>query len=163
MSEFSLSQLMQGTTKALYECQESLNPGGRGITGQHGESLNADQTEHLLKLMESLVDTKIQLNQEIKADKVIHIDPNVVNEMQAAIEMAFSNPVDAKVNQIYFSIFGYNSALWQVLKEMQKLLKTVQLNQEKQGRRVVKVEKKLKERRKKRHENDPHGSDREDE
>lgn len=152
MSEVSLSHLMQATTQALHECQKSMNQ--TNVVGTARQSINADQAEHLLKLMETLVDTKIQLTNQMASSRISYIDPKIVKEMKSAIEMAISNPIDAKVNQIYFSIFGYNSALWQVLKEMQKLLKTIEFLDEPKGKKVVKVNKSPKVRRKKPDEKD---------
>lgn len=148
-----LNHLMQATTLALNECQKSMNKSA-GTNGKSGENLDAKQTERLLKLMESLVVTKNQLTTEIESDRISHIDADILSEMEIAIEKAISNPIDAKVNQIYFSIFGYNSALWKVLREMQKLLQTAELLKERGGQKVMKVEKKQRELRKKRHEKD---------
>lgn len=149
-----LNRLMQVTTQALNDCQENMNK-TFGIDGKSTtEGLDAKQAERLLKLMESLVDTKNQLTTEIESDRVSYIDVDIINEMEVAIEKAISNPVDAKVNQIYFSIFGYNSALWKVLRDMQKLLQTAGVLKQRSGRRVVKVEKKQRELRKKRQEKD---------
>lgn len=148
-----LNHLMQATTQALNECQKSMNKSA-GTKGKSGENLDAKQTERLLKLMESLVVTKNQLTAEIESDRISHIDADILSEMEIAIEKAISNPIDAKVNQIYFSIFGYNSALWKVLRDMQKLLQTAELLKERGGQRVMKVEKKQRELRKKRHEKD---------
>ena len=150
-----LSRLMQATTQALNECQESMNKtSGTSGKGKSKESVDAKQTERLLKLMESLVDTKNQLTTEIESERISYIDADIINEMEVAIEKAISNPIDAKVNQIYFSIFGYNSALWKVLRDMQKLLQTAEVLKDRTGRRVDKVEKKQRELRKKRHEKD---------
>lgn len=148
-----LNHLMQATTQALYDCRQSMNQTDT-VKGAAKQTINADQAEHLLKLMETLVDTKIQLTNEITSSRISYIDPKVLNAMKAAIEMAISNPIDAKVNQIYFSIFGYNSALWQVLKEMQKLLKTVEFLEEPKGKKVMKVHKSPRSRRKKPNEKD---------
>jgi hypothetical protein len=150
-----LNHLMQATTQALYDCRQSMNQTDtvKGAAAAK-QTISADQAEHLLKLMETLVDTKIQLTNDIASSRISYIDPKVLNAMKAAIDMAISNPIDAKVNQIYFSIFGYNSALWQVLKEMQKLLKTVEFLDEPKGKKVMKVNKSPRLRRKKPNEKD---------
>lgn len=148
-----LSHLMQATTQALNDCQKSMNETA-GAKGKSAEKLDAKQTERLLNLMESLVVTKNQLTTDIEFDRISYIDADILSEMEMAIEKAISNPIDAKVNQVYFSIFGYNSALWKVLRDMQKLLQTAGVLKERSGKRVVKVEKKQKELRKKRHEKD---------
>lgn len=150
MSSESLSHLMRASTKALYECQQSLNTGGSIAGG--AKTINSDQAEHLMKLMETLVDTKNELNTEIASSRFTRMDPKIVNEMKVAIEMAIANPIDAKVNQVYLSIFGYNSTLWQVLKEMQKLLKTIEFLEEPKGKRVDKVNRTPLVKRKKKHE-----------
>ncbi|HEV8052381.1 MAG TPA: hypothetical protein VGP47_07795 [Parachlamydiaceae bacterium] len=150
-----LSRLMQVTTQALNECQETMcKTADANGKGKLPEGLDAKQAERLLKLMETLVDTKNQLTTEIESERISYIDPDIISEMEVAIEKAISNPIDAKVNQIYFSIFGYNSALWKVLRDMQKLLQTAGVHKERTGRRVVKVDKKQRELRKKRHERD---------
>lgn len=161
MSVASLSHLMQATTQALYQCQQSLDQSGK--TPGAKQSINADQAENLLKLMETLVDTKNELSVEISADRFKIIDPKIVGEMKAAIEMVISNPIDAKVNKLYFSIFGYNSTLWHVLKEMQKLLKTAELLSEPIGKRVAKVNKSPLVKRKKKHEKTPSQKEKEEE
>jgi hypothetical protein len=145
-----LTHLMRMSTQALYECQDSIS---------HEKSLppntlNGIQAESLLKLMETLVDTKIQMTKEIEAGRISPIDPEIITQMEFAIHKAINKPIDEKVNQIYFSIFGYNSALWQVLKEMHKLLKTIEILNQKSGKKVAKVEKPKIVRRKKRHEKD---------
>lgn len=150
MAEPSLNHLMQASTKAIYECHQDLHHSSNALGG--AKSINADQTEHLLKLMETLVDTKNQLNSEITSDRFSRLDPKIVSEMKKAIEIVISNPIDAKVNSVYFSIFGYNSRLWQVLKDMQKLLKTIEILEDPKGKRVVKVNRTPIVKRKKRHE-----------
>jgi len=145
----SLNNLMQAVTQALYNCQESMSKNNKQIEG-----LDANQAEHLLKLMESLVDTKIQLTQEIKLKNVSYIDPVAFNEMELAINMAISKPLDSKVNQIYFSIFGYNSALWHVLNEIKKLMQTAAILKKYTKLRITKTEKINRVGRKKRHEED---------
>lgn len=150
MTEISLSRLMQATTRALYDCQQSLDQSGPAKRTK--QSINADQAESLLKLMETLVDTKNELAKEISSDRFSYIDPKIVNEMKKAIEMVISNPIDAKVNKVYFSIFGYNSTLWHVLNEMQKLLKTAKLLKKPLEKKVAKVNKGPFVKRKKRHE-----------
>lgn len=132
----SLSHAMQQTTKALIDCQKSMNK----TQDINRESLNAEQTENLLKLMETLVDTKLQLVKEIEADRFSYIEEKIVREMEAALDQAISKPMDAKINQVYLSIFGYNSAMWQVLRDMQKLLKTMDFIKEKRGKRVEKID-----------------------
>lgn len=153
----SLQHLMQASTQALYECQETMKNDQGNIKAQQG--LNTNQTHQLIKLMETLVDTKTQLSSEIASNRISLVDPRVLSEMEVAIEMAIADPLDAKVNQIYFSIFGYNSPLWNLLREMQKLLRTVNILKDPRGKRVAKVEKKPRERRKKRHEKDTLNSD----
>jgi hypothetical protein len=162
MSSESLSHLMQATTKALYDCQLSLDRGGSVGAGA-ARSINVDQAEHLLQLMETLVATKNELTTEISSDRFRYIDPKIVNEMKAAIAMAISNPIDAKVNQIYFSIFGYNSTLWHVLKEMQKLLKTVEFHEERKQTKIVGVHQAPQVKRKKRHEKGGYAEDEKEE
>ena len=146
-----LNHLMQASTQALYECQESMKNKEGGIL-KASQGLNTNQTHGLLRLMETLVDTKTQLSNEIAANRIRFIDPQILNAMEIAIETVIANPLDSRVNQIYFSIFGYNSPLWQLLKEMQKLLQTVEVLKDSRGKKVAKVEKKIPERRKKRHE-----------
>ena len=146
----SLSHLMRASTQALYECQQSM---GKNTEVGKTAKLGIDQTNLLLRLMETLVDTKNQLVNDIESDRFIYIDPAIANEMEVAIAMAMV-PLDDKVNQIYFSIFGYNSALWQVLRDVQKLLQTVEILKDPSAKRVTKVTKKNRERRKKRHEKD---------
>jgi len=149
----SLNHLMRLSTSALYECQDSISQEvdkkANGV-----DSINADQAEHLLKLMEALVDTKIEMTNEIEAGRVNLIDPEMVAAMEDAIMATIGKPLDEKVNQIYFSIFGYNSALWTVLKEMQKLLRTVGLLKQKGDKKVAKVAKTPSKKRKKPHEKD---------
>lgn len=151
----TLSRLMQASTQAIYDCQESMIKGGE--TNNHLKTLNAlgvDQAQLLLKLMESLVDTKVQLVHELELGRILYIDPVIVDEMEMAIEMAIADPLDAKINQLYFSIFGYNTPLWHVLKEMQKLLKTVEVLKNPRRNQVANVEKKHRERRRKPHDKD---------
>lgn len=145
----SLSSMMQRTTQALQNCQKSMNANVNTTEG-----LNADQAERLLKLMENLVDTKIQLTNEITQNRVNYIDPVILSEMEIAIALAITDPIDAKVNQIYFSIFGYNSALWKVLRDMQKLLQTAEFLKDPRGKKVAKVEKSPRTKRKRRQEKD---------
>lgn len=154
-SSSSLTHLMRLSTQALYECQDSMSHSvdakGKSLPAN---TLNGSQAESLLKLMETLVDTKIQMTNEIEADRISQIDPDIIAQMEVAIETAINLPTDEKVNQIYFSIFGYNSALWQVLKEMHKLLKTIEILNQKGAKKVVKVQKVKVVKRKKRHEKD---------
>lgn len=157
----SISHLMQMSTLALYDCQKSLSQ-NTGLTGSSklSENIDPDQAQLLLHLVETLVDTKIQLAHEIESERVIYIDPTIVSEMEVALELATADPLDEKINQIYFSIFGYNSALWHVLRDMQKLLKTLEVLKDPRGKRVAKVDKKQRERRKKRNEKETtHSSD----
>lgn len=151
----SLSRLMQASTQALYECTKSIHDSAKtSKSTKLSEGLGPSQTHLLLKLMETLVDTKNELTHEIDSERFVYIDPTIINEMEIAIEMAISTPLDAKVNQIYYSIFGYNSTLWQILKDVQKLLKTVEILKDTRSKRVAKVDKKNRERRKKHHEKD---------
>lgn len=159
----SLTHLMRMSTLALYECQDSLNQGVDSVGKVLPNTINAEQAESLLKLMETLVDTKIQMTNEIEADRVTVVDPDVLSQMEFAIENAINKPLDEKVNQIYFSIFGYNSALWQVLKDMYKLLKTYEILNQKTGRKIAKVHKTPNVKRKKRHEKDVLNSSKEEE
>jgi hypothetical protein len=137
----SLSRSMQQTTKALIDCQNSMNKSNEIGYDVQMDSLNAEQTENLLKLMETLVDTKLQLAKEIEIDRFSHIEEKVIREMEAALDQAISKPMDAKINQVYLSIFGYNSAMWQVLRDMQKLLRTMDFIKEQRGRRIEKIDK----------------------
>lgn len=152
-SASSLSRLMQGATQAIYDCQESMKNAEIGSAIKISSEAT-DQAQLLQKLVETLNDTKMQLTKEIESERVIYIDPTVVSEMEVALELAINDPIDAKVNQIYLSMFGYNSPLWQVLREMQKLLSTVEFLKDPRGKKVAKVQKKNRERRKKRHEKD---------
>ena len=151
----SIHHLMQASTQALYDCQESINSGEAGKNTQVSPRLPPSQQTHLLlQLMETLVDTKNQLTNVIESNRVRFLDPKIVKEMEEAIQNVIVNPLDSKINQIYLATFGYNSPLWHVLKEMQKLLQTVEFLKEPRGRRVAKVQKKNRERRKKRDEKD---------
>lgn len=155
----SSNQLMQVSTQAIYDCQASIAQlTQRKHLSKGGDKLGVDQTQQLLKLMKSLVDTKNQLSKEVEAKRVSHLDSKIVNEMESAIENAILLPIDVKVSQIYLSIFGLNTPLWQVLREVQTLLQTVEFLKNPRGKRVAKVSKKNRERRKKPHEKDSMGS-----
>lgn len=151
----SSNQLMQASTQAIYDCQSSIGKTATTSTAaKKGDKLAVDQTQMLLKLMKSLVDTKNQLSKEVEAKRVSHLDPQIVSEMESAIETAILLPIDVKVSQIYISMFGLNSPLWQVLREVQTLLQTVEFLKNPRGKRVAKATKKHRERRKKPHEKD---------
>lgn len=146
---------MQASTQAIYDCQSSIVKTAKApAAAKKGDKLGVDQTQLLLKLMKSLVDTKNQLSKEVESKRVSHLDPEIVSEMESAIETAIVLPIDVKVSQIYVSMFGLNSPLWQVLREVQTLLQTVEFLKNPRGKRVAKVTKKNRERRKKPHEKD---------
>jgi len=113
-----------------------------------------DSQESIIHLVETLQDATEMLYEEIAAGRVIKIDPKTLLEIEEAIDTAMNIPnvVDAKVNEIYHSIFGLNTPLWHALRSMQKLLQTSEFLKQTRGQKVAKVVKIQKVRRKRRDE-----------
>jgi hypothetical protein len=150
----SLTRLMKTSTQALHDFQESMIQKNGAASKKTADKLGVDQTRLLLKLMSSLMDTKNQLTNEKATQIISPVSPKVISAMEAAILVAMQSPIEAKVSQVYVSIFGFNSPLWQVLKEVQALLQTMEFLKAPRGKKVAKVIKKNRDRRRSGEEKD---------
>lgn len=146
-----LNQILARSTQELVACTEDLLNRTPTATGGGVEQLRSDEKILIDQLIENLENATQVLHKEIESGRVIKIDPTTVAQMDQAIESAMDlNILDAKINAIYMSVFGWNTDLWHVLKRMQNLLRTVNVLKDKRGKKVAQVEKSQKTGRKRR-------------
>jgi hypothetical protein len=139
-----VNMLLRATALELNSCQEQV---------EHPVLVPEDQTAMLGHLLDTLAQAETALNKEIGSGRFEKIDPAVLAEVETAIQRAIADPLDAKIKSVYLSIFGYNTSLWHMLRNIQKLLRTVHVQpRDTAGKRVMKVQKKNKELRKRRDE-----------
>lgn len=156
MSEYGalspINQLLMATALELNACQNQvdLNVMAESI----GEDVAEEQTIMLNHLLDTLSEVETSLTKEIEAGRIEKLDPEVLKEVESAVHQVITDPLDAKVKSVYVSIFGYNTSLWHMLRNIQKLLRTVRVPDKEQlaGKRVMKVQKINKDLKKKRNE-----------
>lgn len=147
-----VNMILSISSQELLDSHKELMESAQIISGGESSQKRHEEQELVNKLLNSLENASLALSKEIDSGRVVKIDPSVYAQMQRALEVAMKAPnlVDVKVNEIYLSIFGWNTTLWHALNRMQKLLKTIDLNNQRTGIKVAKVEKPAKERRKRR-------------
>lgn len=147
------NRILSLSSQELVNCHQALIESSQVTTGAGLTERRSDELELAKKLTITLENATLCLAKEIDSGRVVRIDPSVIVEMERAVAIAMEslNFVDARVKEIYFSIFGWNTSLWHALNRMQKLLKTIYPHGSPQSPfQVKKVEKSEKERRKRR-------------
>lgn len=156
MSDFGamsqINQLLRATALELNACQHQVDHNVE--SGVINELDSENQSLMLSHLLDTLSQVETSLNAEIKAGRFEKIDPSVLTEVENAVHQVITDPLDTKVKSIYVSIFGYNTSLWHMLRNIQKLLRSVHTPDKEQlaGKRVMKVQKMNKNQRKRRDE-----------
>ena len=147
-----INQLLRATALELNACQNCVDR--NVLSGAVDEDVSEEQAIMLTHLLDSLSQVEKSLKVEIDAGRFEKIDPEVLDEIHFALHDTINDPLDAKVKAVYVSVFGYNTSLWHMLRNIQKLLRTVHVPDKEQlaGKRVMKVQKKNKELRKRRDE-----------
>lgn len=140
------------STQEIVDCQQNILKCCQADFSEDEKSQKVEEELLTKKLVENLEKTSIALAKEIETGRVSLIDPKAVAQLDEAIEVAMNMPniLDARISQVYLSVFGWNTPLWQALMRMQKLLRTVEVLKETRGMKVAKVEEVEKERRRRR-------------
>lgn len=143
-----INVMLHSSAEELSACHHQMSTELQGQVKQ----FKIDDRRQIDHLMNTIENANMVLTKEINADRILRIDPKILSEIEQAIEIATSSPltIDNKINEIYISIFGWNTPLWHALREMQRLLRTVEVLKDTRGKKVAKVEKSEKERRKRR-------------
>lgn len=146
------NQMLSFSSKEILKGHEELIKSTQVISGKDLIERRKNEEKIVQKLLSNLENATQALDKEIESGRIIKIEPLIFEEMKNALNVAMGsiNIVDARVKEIYFSIFGWNTRLWHALNRMQRLLMTVDLKNLSQGVKVTKVEKSEKGRRKKR-------------
>lgn len=149
-----LNMILIMSTQELLDCQKELIQTSKAEPGSDEQQKRIHEQKMVDKLVQNLDKASSVLAKEIDSGRVVKINPETVAQMEKAIEAAMKAPmvIDAKINEIYLSVFGWNTALWHSLNRMLKLLKTPEVMQNAYGIRVAKVAKSEKGRRKRRGE-----------
>lgn len=85
------------------------------------------QQKVLQNLLNSLQTMRSFLSEEIKEDRVTHLDPRLLTSMNKAFEgLMKDETMENKINFVHFALYGANVPFWTVLREVQNLLHTVE-------------------------------------
>jgi hypothetical protein len=149
-----LNHILRTSAQELMDCHQDMVGDQKPVSGIPGDAIRPDEQKSIEHLLETLDTASTALEMEIESGRVIKIDPKTLLEMEIALDTAMNVPnvLDAKINEIYLSVFGFNTPLWHALRSMQKLLQTSEFLKSTRGAKVAKVEKMEKERRKKRNQ-----------
>lgn len=133
---------MSGIDKSLNNSLEALNAYQQLIKSHVKETTPQTKQKLLTGLMNNLIDTQTELSKEITNNRVVRINTNLLKAVEQAIgKLIVDEPTEDKVNAVHFVLYGTNVPFWNVLREIQNLLFTIEGLKEGRGKRVSKVRK----------------------
>lgn len=130
MDSTGINKLLENSSAKIENYQKTIESG-----------TPAKQEIDLSSLISSLTETKVELqNLSTLQQKPVKISPKSLKALSKAIETLQENPTtEAKVDLIQTGLFGTRVPFWNLLKDIQSLLRTLKTLDESRGKKTASI------------------------
>jgi hypothetical protein len=130
MDKVSLDKLLETSAEQLEDYCADIE-----------SEMSEENEEGLSSLITTLTLTKTSLTSELKGHRALRISGESIQAIRRAIDKLSKDPkTEEKVNMVQVALFGTAQPFWNVLKDIQHLLMTVESLKDTRGKKTSRIE-----------------------
>lgn len=131
----SLNDALERSVRALLSYQDEITQLGEDSPVQ------VSPEESITELISILVNVKVKINNELKEKHVIKVSDKTMESIEKAIDLMLHDPsTEDKVNAMQLLSFGTNVPFWNVLRDVQNLLRVIKQLNDSRGKKVERTQ-----------------------